>query len=144
MNYKVTVLGLGAMGLPMAARLATQLTVHGFDIAEPRLKLAEDAGIKTFSDTIIGNLAGNSNTVFGYAQGDFDFRYVGDVRWGAAAAITVDTATAPGYNRWKAPPGCSLVDIFQSTASQMIDFPAARPLQRFSHFTGTWVTVSEV
>uniref|UniRef100_UPI00321773BC NAD(P)-binding domain-containing protein n=1 Tax=uncultured Arthrobacter sp. TaxID=114050 RepID=UPI00321773BC len=49
MNYKVTVLGLGAMGLPMAARLATQLTVHGFDIAEPRLKLAEEAGIKTFS-----------------------------------------------------------------------------------------------
>ena len=35
MNYKVTVLGLGAMGLPMATRLATQLTVHGYDIAEP-------------------------------------------------------------------------------------------------------------
>ena len=34
------------MGLPMAARLATQLTVHGFDIAEPRLKLAEEAGIQ--------------------------------------------------------------------------------------------------
>ena len=49
MNYKVTVLGLGAMGLPMATRLATKLTVHGFDIAEPRLKLAEEAGIRTFS-----------------------------------------------------------------------------------------------
>ncbi|MGZ4662659.1 MAG: NAD(P)-dependent oxidoreductase, partial [Arthrobacter sp.] len=48
-NYKVTVLGLGAMGLPMATRLATQLTVHGFDIAEPRLRLAEDAGIRTFA-----------------------------------------------------------------------------------------------
>ena len=31
-NYTVAVLGLGAMGLPMATRLATQLTVHGFDI----------------------------------------------------------------------------------------------------------------
>jgi 3-hydroxyisobutyrate dehydrogenase len=47
-NYTVTVLGLGAMGLPMATRLATQLTVHGFDIAEPRLKLAREAGVKTF------------------------------------------------------------------------------------------------
>ena len=34
-NYTVTVLGLGAMGLPMATRLASQLTVHGFDIAVP-------------------------------------------------------------------------------------------------------------
>ncbi len=48
-NYTVTVLGLGAMGLPMATRLASQLTVHGFDIAEPRLKLAEEAGIRTFA-----------------------------------------------------------------------------------------------
>ena len=48
-NYTVAVLGLGAMGLPMATRLATQLTVHGFDIAEPRLKLAADAGIRTFA-----------------------------------------------------------------------------------------------
>jgi 3-hydroxyisobutyrate dehydrogenase len=47
--YIVTVLGLGAMGLPMAARLATGLTVHGFDIAEPRLRLAGDAGVRTFA-----------------------------------------------------------------------------------------------
>ncbi|MGP9503655.1 NAD(P)-dependent oxidoreductase [Specibacter sp. AOP5-B1-6] len=47
-NYTVAVLGLGAMGLPMATRLATQLTVHGFDIAEPRLKLAAAAGVNTF------------------------------------------------------------------------------------------------
>ena len=48
-NYTVTVLGLGAMGLPMATRLASQLTVHGFDIAEPRLTLAKEAGIATFA-----------------------------------------------------------------------------------------------
>ncbi|MHA7178262.1 NAD(P)-dependent oxidoreductase [Arthrobacter sp. Sr24] len=47
-NYTVTVLGLGAMGLPMATRLASKLTVNGFDIAEPRLKLAQEAGINTF------------------------------------------------------------------------------------------------
>ncbi len=47
-QYKVAVLGLGAMGLPMATRLATELTVHGFDIAEPRLRLAETAGVRTF------------------------------------------------------------------------------------------------
>jgi 3-hydroxyisobutyrate dehydrogenase len=48
-DYQVTVLGLGAMGLPMATRLATQLTVHGFDIAEERLTLANDAGVRTFT-----------------------------------------------------------------------------------------------
>ena len=35
------------MGLPMATRARQRSsTVHGFDIAEPRLKLAEEAGIK--------------------------------------------------------------------------------------------------
>ncbi len=48
MTTTVAVLGLGAMGLPMASRLATGLTVHGFDIAEPRLELARAAGIRTF------------------------------------------------------------------------------------------------
>lgn len=47
-NFTVAVLGLGAMGLPMATRLATELTVHGFDIADARLELAAKSGIKTF------------------------------------------------------------------------------------------------
>lgn len=46
--YSAAVLGLGAMGLPMATRLASRLTVHGFDIAAERLRLAEQAGIRTF------------------------------------------------------------------------------------------------
>ena len=44
----VAVLGLGAMGLPMATRLATALTVHGFDIAEDRLALAVEHGVVRF------------------------------------------------------------------------------------------------
>jgi 3-hydroxyisobutyrate dehydrogenase len=47
-RYQVTVLGLGAMGLPMAARLASQLTVHGFDPVADRLALAEEAGVRPF------------------------------------------------------------------------------------------------
>ncbi len=46
--YTAAVLGLGAMGLPMATRLAEKLTVHGFDIADERLDLAAQAGITTF------------------------------------------------------------------------------------------------
>lgn len=46
--YTAAVLGLGAMGLPMATRLASRLTVHGFDIAAERLRLAAEAGIRTF------------------------------------------------------------------------------------------------
>ncbi|GHD52747.1 NAD(P)-dependent oxidoreductase [Mycetocola manganoxydans] len=41
----VTVLGLGAMGLPMATRLASALTVRGYDFAANRLDLAADAGV---------------------------------------------------------------------------------------------------
>ncbi|RLP74722.1 NAD(P)-dependent oxidoreductase [Mycetocola tolaasinivorans] len=46
---RVAVLGLGAMGLPMAQRLAERgHEVLGFDIAEPRLELARASGIQTF------------------------------------------------------------------------------------------------
>ncbi|MGO2660388.1 NAD(P)-dependent oxidoreductase [Mycetocola reblochoni] len=41
----VAVLGLGAMGLPMASRLATGLTVHGFDINPERTALAAAQGV---------------------------------------------------------------------------------------------------
>lgn len=41
----VAVLGLGAMGLPMASRLAEDLRVQGFDINPARLELAAAAGI---------------------------------------------------------------------------------------------------
>lgn len=41
----VAVLGLGAMGLPMAARLAEDLVVRGFDIAQARLDLAAESSI---------------------------------------------------------------------------------------------------
>jgi 3-hydroxyisobutyrate dehydrogenase len=47
-DYLVAVLGLGAMGLPMATRLSSGVTVHGFDIVPERLALAAEAGIFTF------------------------------------------------------------------------------------------------
>ena len=45
----VTVLGLGAMGLPMGARLAESFSVRGFDIHESRRALAEGAGVPCFA-----------------------------------------------------------------------------------------------
>jgi 3-hydroxyisobutyrate dehydrogenase len=47
-GYQVSVLGLGAMGLPMAARLASQLEVHGFDPLPERRALAQEAGVRPF------------------------------------------------------------------------------------------------
>ena len=47
-DYTVAVLGLGAMGLPMATRLTSGLTVHGFDIADDRVQLASQAGVRGF------------------------------------------------------------------------------------------------
>jgi len=45
MNSNVAVIGLGAMGLPMAARLAERCEVRGFDIAAERLALAAEQGV---------------------------------------------------------------------------------------------------
>lgn len=42
----ITVLGLGAMGLPMAARLAGRFEVRGYDISAERLRLGQDAGVR--------------------------------------------------------------------------------------------------
>lgn len=42
----VAVLGLGAMGLPMATRLAERHRVTGYDVSEERLRLAADAGVR--------------------------------------------------------------------------------------------------
>lgn len=44
-DQTVAVLGLGAMGLPMATRLASTFQVRGYDISDQRLTLATDAGI---------------------------------------------------------------------------------------------------
>lgn len=45
MSTTIAVLGLGAMGLPMASRLAEVFTVRGFDPTAERMTLATDAGI---------------------------------------------------------------------------------------------------
>ena len=45
-DVTVAVLGLGAMGLPMATNLVDHgAAVRGFDIAQPRLDLAAQAGV---------------------------------------------------------------------------------------------------
>ncbi len=48
-DYTVTVLGLGAMGLPMARRLSSRLTVHGYDLAPERVALAVEDGVQGFA-----------------------------------------------------------------------------------------------
>ena len=44
-NPVIAVLGLGAMGLPMATRLAEKYAVRGFDINPERLALGQQAGV---------------------------------------------------------------------------------------------------
>ncbi len=48
----VAVLGLGAMGLPIAAKLAESFTVQGFDVSSERIELAADEGITSFNTAI--------------------------------------------------------------------------------------------
>jgi 3-hydroxyisobutyrate dehydrogenase len=45
MTSTVAVIGLGAMGLPMATRLAERFDVRGFDIAQSRIELAGSQGV---------------------------------------------------------------------------------------------------
>lgn len=45
----VAVIGLGAMGLPMATHLATRFRVNGFEPYEPRRIVAQDSGIPVHS-----------------------------------------------------------------------------------------------
>ncbi|WP_406249240.1 NAD(P)-dependent oxidoreductase [Microbacterium sp. M] len=45
MTTTVAVIGLGAMGLPMATRLAERFTVRGFDIASQRVAIAAEKGV---------------------------------------------------------------------------------------------------
>jgi 3-hydroxyisobutyrate dehydrogenase len=47
MTSTVAVIGLGAMGLPMATRLAERFEVRGFDIVAERVALAAERGITT-------------------------------------------------------------------------------------------------
>ncbi|MEJ1923331.1 NAD(P)-dependent oxidoreductase [Microbacterium sp. KHB019] len=46
MTSTVAVIGLGAMGLPMATRLAERFEVSGFDIAADRIALAAEKGVR--------------------------------------------------------------------------------------------------
>lgn len=46
MTSTVAVIGLGAMGLPMATRLAERFETRGFDIAAERVALAADKGVQ--------------------------------------------------------------------------------------------------
>lgn len=50
MTTTVAVLGLGAMGLPMATNLAREFAVTGFDISPERTALAAEAGLRGAAD----------------------------------------------------------------------------------------------
>ena len=43
----ISVLGLGAMGLPMATNLATSFSVQAFDVSAERTAAAAEAGLRT-------------------------------------------------------------------------------------------------
>ena len=84
----VTVLGLGAMGLPMASRLAQHFTVHGFDIHESRRVLAAAAGIETFAAAAAA-VAGAEIVLLAVRTGE----QLNDVLFGASG---VAEALSPG------------------------------------------------
>ncbi|HEY8720946.1 NAD(P)-dependent oxidoreductase [Pengzhenrongella sp.] len=85
----VAVLGLGAMGLPMAARLASELTVHGFDIDESRLLLAAGHGVERF-DSARAAAAGADAVLLAVRNGE----QLSDLLFGADGVAEVLTPGA--------------------------------------------------
>lgn len=88
-TFTVAVLGLGAMGLPMATRLTSGLAVQGFDIAEARLELAADAGVTTF-DSARAAVAGADAVLLAVRDG----AQLHEVLFGAGTGIA--ESLAPG------------------------------------------------
>lgn len=68
MDTRVAVLGLGAMGLPMAARLAERWEVHGFDVAPARREMATADGVVP-KDTVRDAVAGATHVVVAVRDG---------------------------------------------------------------------------
>ncbi len=60
----VAVLGLGAMGLPMATRLTADHEVAGFDVSPERRRLAAESGVRA-TDTAVGAASGAGVVVIG-------------------------------------------------------------------------------
>jgi 3-hydroxyisobutyrate dehydrogenase len=117
-GYRVAVLGLGAMGLPMAARLATRLDVRGFDPVSERLALAKEAGVRPF-DTARDAVAGADAVLLAVRNGTqldevlFGGTGVAEVlRPGAVVVLgsTVGTEAIPGTVERLAALGVDLVD----------------------------------
>lgn len=48
----IAVIGLGAMGLPIAQRLGERWTIHGYDVAAHRRQLAAEQGVQSFDNAV--------------------------------------------------------------------------------------------
>jgi 3-hydroxyisobutyrate dehydrogenase len=106
------------MGLPMAARLATRLVVHGFDPVAERLALAEESGVRTF-DSARGAVAGADAVLLAVRNGaQLDEVLFGEtgvaevLRPGAVVVLgsTVGTEAIPATVARLAAYGVDLVD----------------------------------
>lgn len=96
MSARVAVLGLGAMGLPMATALVRGFDVVGFDVAPERVALAVEAGA-TGAGTVAEACAGTDVVVVGVRDGaQLDALVLGDggvAESLAAGAVVVVTST---------------------------------------------------
>jgi 3-hydroxyisobutyrate dehydrogenase len=105
------------MGLPMATRLTSRLTVHGFDIAEPRLALAAEAGVLTY-DSARGAVDGADAVLLAVRNAAqleqvlFDDGVAEAMRPGSVVILgsTVGTDTIPATVERLAALGVDLVD----------------------------------
>ncbi len=114
----VAVLGLGAMGLPMATRLATGLAVRGFDIDRSRLALAAQAGVEPCESAQEAVAGADAVLVAVRSGAQLDEALFGAdgvasvLRPGAVVVLTstVGTEVIPGVVARLAEHGASLVD----------------------------------
>jgi hypothetical protein len=84
----------------------------------------------------LGDLASGVNLV------DLDYKYVGDIRLAASTAFT--WVADAGYYKMGAPAGTGwvLTSFWQSGTTYIVAFPSGKQIQKYSHYSQTWVAVA--
>ena len=83
----VAVLGLGAMGLPMALRLAERFSVRGFDLSAERTALATEGGLEVF-DTARAAAEGSDVVLIAVRNGEQLKQVLFDEETGIASVLS--------------------------------------------------------
>tara|TARA_Y100000766_G_C18913584_1_gene609682 strand:- start:321 stop:1610 length:1290 start_codon:yes stop_codon:yes gene_type:complete len=94
-NYKITIVGLGYVGLPLAVEFAKKFKTVGFDINDGRINEIRSAKDKTMevSNETLKNVLSENNEIDKYSNGLYVTSSIDEIRDSNIYIITVPTPT---------------------------------------------------